>query len=81
MHPYEPIWIPRCYDKNIPQSMVEQYNLQPLAQSGFVYMEVRKTMYSLPQTGRLANKALVPHLAQHGYIQCEYTPGLFCHER
>jgi hypothetical protein len=34
-------------------------------------------MYGLPQAGRITNNELVPHLAAHGYIQAEHTPGLF----
>jgi hypothetical protein len=37
-------------------------------------------MYSLPQAGRIANDELVLHLAAHGYIQAEHTPGIFSHE-
>lgn len=36
-------------------------------------------MYGLPQAGRIANDHLVPHLAQHGYIQSARIPGLFTH--
>jgi hypothetical protein len=36
-------------------------------------------MYSLPQAGKIANNALVPYLASHGYHQCTHTPGLFKH--
>jgi hypothetical protein len=37
-------------------------------------------MYGLPQSGRLANDALVAHLKQHGYHQCKFTHGLFTHD-
>jgi hypothetical protein len=37
-------------------------------------------MYGLPQAGILANKQLVPHLAEHGYHACKHTHGLFKHE-
>ena len=64
----------------IPQDIMDQYNLQELVVGGYVYVEIRKGMYGLPQAGRIANDALVPHLASHGYFQCPHTPGLFKHE-
>jgi hypothetical protein len=44
-----------------------------------VYGEIRKGMYGLPQAGRIASDALIPHLATHGYNQSKRTPGLFTH--
>jgi hypothetical protein len=35
---------------------------------GYVYMEIRKGMYGLPQAGVLANKLLKERLARHGYF-------------
>ncbi|KAL7478502.1 hypothetical protein ACHAW6_004262, partial [Cyclotella cf. meneghiniana] len=37
-------------------------------------------MYGLPQAGLLANKLLTSHLDTHGYYQCQFTPGLWCHK-
>jgi hypothetical protein len=68
-----PIWL-------LPDAIVEQYNLKPLFHNGFVYVEIRKGMYGLPQAGRLANDQLVAKLAQHGYQPCPLTPGLWRHE-
>jgi hypothetical protein len=66
--------------KLIPQAIIDQYNLTPLIHNGYVYVEINKGMYGLPQAGRIANDALVPHLAKNGYHQCEHTSGLFRHE-
>jgi hypothetical protein len=63
----------------IPAAIMQQYNLAPLVHNGFVYVEIRKGMYGLPQAGRIANDALVQHLSSHGYIQDEHTHGLFTH--
>jgi hypothetical protein len=63
----------------IPKTIFDQYKLGPLAQNGHVYVEIRKGMYGLPQAGKIANDALVPYLALHGYHQCTHTPGLFKH--
>lgn len=63
----------------IPDDIMNQYNLQALEHNGYVYVEIRKGMYGLPQAGRIANDQLVPYLAQHGYIQSKHTHGLFTH--
>jgi hypothetical protein len=54
--------------------------LGPLVHNGYVYVEINKGMYGLPQAGRIANDKLVPHLANNGYRQCPHTPGLFRHD-
>jgi hypothetical protein len=63
----------------IPKAIFDQYNLGPLVHNGYIYVEIRKGMYGLPQAGKIANDALVPYLASHGYHQCSHTPGLFKH--
>jgi hypothetical protein len=63
----------------IPKAIFDQYKLGPLDHNGHVYIEIQKGMYGLPQAGKIANGALVPYLALHGYHQCTYTPGLFKH--
>lgn len=63
----------------IPSDIWDQYNLRHLEHNGFVYVEINRSMYGLPQAGRLANDELVPYLETHGYIQSKRTPGLFNH--
>jgi hypothetical protein len=65
----------------IPISMVtdkimDEYNLQALVHNGYLYVEVRKGMYGLPQAGLLANVLLAKRLAKHGYIPVPHTHGL-----
>jgi hypothetical protein len=55
--------------KLIPQEIIVQYNLLPLVSYGYVYIEVQKGMYVLPQAGILANQLLARRLAIHGYHQ------------
>ena len=43
---------------DIPDEIRRQYNLDALAVDGWVYVEIRKGMYGLPQVGILANKLL-----------------------
>jgi hypothetical protein len=65
----------------IPPKIVDQYKLLPLVQDGWVYVEIRKGMYGLPQAGIIANQQrLKKHLAKYGYKPTYLTPGLWRHE-
>ena len=74
---YEYIRIPL---KMIPQAFIELYNLLAIAVNGFVWVEVRRGMYGLPQAGILANQLLQSRLAPHGYRPVPVTPGLWKHD-
>jgi Reverse transcriptase (RNA-dependent DNA polymerase) len=63
-----------------PAAIIQHYNLEALEHNGFIYTEIMKGMYGLPQAGRLANNELIAHLQQHGYHQSKFTPGLFHHD-
>jgi hypothetical protein len=67
-----PLWV-------IPEAIMIQYKLEALVTNGFVYVEIRKGMYGLPQSGRLANDRLIKFLAPHGYTPVPITPGLWKH--
>jgi hypothetical protein len=62
-----------------PDGTVNHYDLRRKAKNGFVYMEIQKGMYGLPQAGILANKLLRKQLALHGYFKQPHTPGLWKH--
>jgi hypothetical protein len=64
----------------IPQEFFDLYNLAPLVHNGYVYSEIRKGMYGLPQAGRLANERLTAFLEPHGYAPVPLTPGLWRHK-
>jgi hypothetical protein len=64
----------------IPDEIVEAYNLKALAHDGWIYIEIRKGMYGLPQAGILANKLLQERLAKHGYRPVRHTHGLWRHD-
>ena len=70
--------MPIKYDE-IPQNIVDAYNLKPLVHDGHIYMEIRKGMPGLKQAGRLANERLVNHLAKYGYAPVAQTPSLWRH--
>ena len=63
----------------LPDGIIDQYNLKPLFHDGYVYVEIRRGMYGLPQAGRLANDQLIKFLSPHGYAPCPLTPGLWRH--
>ena len=58
----------------IPDKIIQQYNLLPKVHNGYVYIEICKGMYGLPQSSILANQLLAKRLALHGYKQTTHTP-------
>jgi hypothetical protein len=60
----------------LPKEIVEQYQPLPLVHEGWVYVEIWKGMYGLPQAGIIANQRLENHLAKYGYMPTYLTPGL-----
>ena len=65
---------------NISEEIIQQYNLRNLAQKGFVYMEIQKGMYGLPQAGKNENDKLKLHLGKFWYEPSPSTPGLWRHQ-
>ncbi len=65
----------------IPEEVIDEYNLRKIATpDGYVYIEVTKGMYGLPQAGLLANELLEKRLNEHGYKQSKLIPGLWKHD-
>jgi hypothetical protein len=62
-----------------PHTTIEQYNLHKHAHNGFIYLEIRKAIYGLPQAGILANQLLRKRLRPHGFFEVAHTPGLWKH--
>jgi hypothetical protein len=65
----------------IPDSIMDSYKLHSKVRNGFVYIEVRRGMYGLPQAGKIANDQLVKFLAPHGYEPVALTHGLWKHNK
>eukprot|EP00804_Cyclotella_cryptica_P027479 CCRYP_007450-RA/>CCRYP_007450-RA protein AED:0.29 eAED:0.29 QI:0/0/0/1/1/1/3/0/633 len=63
----------------VPEDFKRQYKLHDKIYKGFIYMEIRRGCYGLPQSGILANKLLKKRLAKHGYFEVAHTPGLWKH--
>ena len=62
-----------------PPWIIKQYNLLQHVHNGYIYLEMRRAVWGLPQAGILANKLLLKRLAPHGYYKCNQTPGLWKH--
>ena len=65
---------------DIPQEFIEEYNLSEGAQNGWIYFEIFRGCYGLPQSGRLANYLLRTRLKKADYYEAATTPGLWCHK-
>eukprot|EP00957_Ditylum_brightwellii_P103372 7877546-Ditylum_brightwellii.AAC.1 len=53
----------------IPDNFLNKYNMHNKIHNSYVYVEIRKGMYSLPQAGKIANALLKNQLANHGYYE------------
>ena len=62
-----------------PKHIKQQYDLDIKSKKGYVYVEIKRSIYGLPQAGKLANTALKEHLAPYGYFEVAHTPGLWRH--
>jgi hypothetical protein len=66
---------------DMPEDIIEYYNLKDKATpDGYIYCEIQKGMYGLPQVGIIAQQLLKEHLQKHGYCQSQMTPGLWKHD-
>ena len=66
---------------DIPKEIIVEYNLhEKVTSDGYIFVEVQKGMYGLPQAGILAQQLLEQRLNQHGYSQSKAVPGLWKHK-
>jgi hypothetical protein len=66
---------------DLPDEIIKEYKLKDKATAkGFIYLEVVKGMYGLPQAGLLANELLEKRLNKHGYYQSKLVPGSWKHK-
>jgi hypothetical protein len=63
-----------------PTDIIDHYQLNNKVLKDYVYMEIKKGMYRLPQANILANKLLKKHLSMRSYFKQPHTPGLFSHK-
>ena len=65
---------------NLPEDIIEQYGLKEKTTSEeYIYVEIRKGMYGLPQARLLAQELLEQRLQKQGYTQSKVTPGFWTH--
>ena len=65
---------------DIPEEVINEYKLHQLATpDGWVYVEVTRGMYGLPQAGSLGQDQLEKRLNHEGYFQSQTVPGLWKH--
>jgi hypothetical protein len=64
----------------VPDDIMNEYNLHSFVNNGYLYVEVRKGMYGLPQAGLLANILFTKSLSKHGYSPVPHTHGLCMHK-
>ena len=63
-----------------PEDVIDEYNLRSqVDDKGYVFCEVHRGMYGLPQAGILAQEQLVTRLNEAGYTQSKITPGFWRH--
>ena len=65
---------------DIPPEFIEEYNLTEAAQNGWIYFDILRGCYGLPQSGRLANDLLCTRLEKAGYYEAATIPGLWSHK-
>ena len=61
------------------EEIIQQYIPRNLSHKGFVYTEIKKGMYGIPQAGKIVNDKLKLHLAKFGYQPAPITPGPWWH--
>jgi hypothetical protein len=64
-----------------PSWIKKKYNQDEHTNNWFVYVEIRKAIYGLPQGEYSANKRLWENLKPNGYYEVSHTPGLWRHKR
>jgi hypothetical protein len=61
----------------MPNNVIKHYQLRDIATpDGYVYCEIQKIFYGLPQAGIIAQQLLEKQLQKHGYPKSTTTPGL-----
>jgi hypothetical protein len=62
---------------DMPDKVIEHYNLRDKATpDGYIYCEIQRGMYGLPQARIIAQQPIKERLQKHGYRQSQTTPGL-----
>ena len=63
-----------------PQEFMDLYDLHDKVKNWYIYCEIVRGMYGLPQAGIMANKLIEERLVVHDYYEVAHAPGLFTHK-
>ena len=63
----------------IPDRIIKEYNPTKIAHNGNVFVEIRRVMYGLSQSGIMANKKLAKFLTKEVYFHTPHNPGFWTH--
>ena len=63
----------------ISSEFMEEYNLRTFAHVGWVYFEIVRRFYGLPQSGKAAKNLMRTRINNSGYFVAATTPGIFRH--
>ena len=66
--------------EDIPEEFIKEYKLIPMVHNGWIYFEIVRGCYGLPQSGMLANNLLRTRLNKNGSFEAVTTPGLWKHQ-
>ena len=66
--------------EDIPEDFINEYNLLPMFHNGWIYFEMVRECYGLPQSSMLVNNLLRTRLNKNGYFEAATTPGLWKHQ-
>ena len=56
-------------NNDIPVEFIDEYNLQDITHNRWVYFEVVRGCYEIPQSGKVANNLLRTRLNEAGYFE------------
>jgi hypothetical protein len=71
----------RLKKTDTPKEIIKQYKLRDIVKPDkYVYCEINKGLYGLPQSGIIAQQLLKEGLGKVGYTQSKIIPGLWKHQ-
>ena len=62
---------------DIPQDIIDEYNLEATHHDGWVYIDIQKGIPWLKQAGKIDNDHLCTHMEKYGYSPVRRTPNLW----
>jgi hypothetical protein len=69
----------RIHRKQLPQSIIDAYNLEKLFYKDEILMEVQRALYGMKQAGYIAQQDLFKLLRDHDYFNTDDVPCLWLH--